>query len=316
MSQPSPEQLQLLQQARHANLLKIWASGRRQLTPQELAEIRHLIPAGDADAPKTFTLDPNAPLPAKLTNYYLRALREYESVYGVKERAVKRWVSSGRHAAPPDLPPLDQPALMPAWWKRRMRQEIPSTILSAASRSTGTDTPNSEAPPGAATFQPPAAGADQPSSPTSRPIDLSSMNIAESDVVKRAAQLESGTFQKLNAAYEKGDDDGIRMWQPRWEKAREAYQKAKTADLEWQKKMGKLIDYDAVVADQDEAVEMLKMMRENMVRRIEEKLPPIDPQVWEKIKNVILDVRTKEDLLFADMPSLRRNEIQTLLAAA
>ena len=86
-----------------------------------------------ANVPGGFSLDESAVLPAKLRNFFKMKLADYGPVYGVKERAVKQWVSNGRKATPPDLPPLDNPNEMPAWWGRRMKQAVPSNILQAAS---------------------------------------------------------------------------------------------------------------------------------------------------------------------------------------
>lgn len=132
---PSPEQLELLKQARAANLLKIWASGRRQLTAVEMAEIAHLLPASnDAATATTEDHQSNAVAPVPRVKY-AKLLVKYEEIYGHKVRAIKCWISIGKKSTPPDPPPLDEPAQMPDWWRRHMKHRIPDSINTAAAKS-------------------------------------------------------------------------------------------------------------------------------------------------------------------------------------
>lgn len=63
---------------------------------------------------------------------YLHPLVHYEGVFGRKERALKGWIAIGRDAAPPELPPFDEPRLMKDWWTRHMTQRVPDEIAALA----------------------------------------------------------------------------------------------------------------------------------------------------------------------------------------
>lgn len=60
---------------------------------------------------------------------YKYPLPHYEGIFGTKVRAMKRWIAIGRDANPPDLPPLDQPEKVAAWWRRRMAHRVPEKLL-------------------------------------------------------------------------------------------------------------------------------------------------------------------------------------------
>ena len=95
-------------------------------------------------------------------DHYAKQLAEYEPVYGYKVRNLKKWLQIGRKCEPIDLPPLDAPAEMPAWWKRRMKQRCPARILAAASRTAkAPDVPTAAEP---AEAPAPAAGPPMPAS--------------------------------------------------------------------------------------------------------------------------------------------------------
>lgn len=80
-----------------------------------------------------------APLPARLVGFFNHPLKHYAAVYGYAAegdaKTIKRFVKKGKEAQPrPDLPPLDDPAQMPAWWRRNFpNREVPPGIRRAAS---------------------------------------------------------------------------------------------------------------------------------------------------------------------------------------
>ena len=72
-------------------------------------------------------------------DHYAKPLAEYEPVYGYKVRNFKKWLQIGRACEPMDLPPLDDPAEMPAWWKRRMKQRCPERLLTVMAAAIKTE---------------------------------------------------------------------------------------------------------------------------------------------------------------------------------
>lgn len=86
-------------------------------------------------APSDLHLE-SAALPAKASYrhpYEFYAARNGYAPGKSGERSIKRLVSEGRHAVPADLPPLDTPADMPAWWrKHRPGRKVPKAMQAAA----------------------------------------------------------------------------------------------------------------------------------------------------------------------------------------
>lgn len=78
------------------------------------------------------------PPAAKLTRSgYRYALVEggpYETIYGTKVRAMKRWREIGLSLNPPEPPPLDDPSAMVDWWERAMSNRPSAGVLAARER--------------------------------------------------------------------------------------------------------------------------------------------------------------------------------------
>lgn len=115
------ETVECLGKERIANLLKIWSSGRRRLTPSELAELEPVLPR------------PALIRPPIVEREYEQTLAHYTKIYGVAERTLKEWKSLGRAAQPePDMPPLDDPPRMKDWYARRKKNRVPARLLRIA----------------------------------------------------------------------------------------------------------------------------------------------------------------------------------------
>lgn len=71
---------------------------------------------------------------------YRENLSGYAERYATDERQIKRWIARGRSRAPQDLPPLDAPREMLAWWSRNMKWKVPDRLLQAAG-GVGVDDP-------------------------------------------------------------------------------------------------------------------------------------------------------------------------------
>jgi len=300
---PAPEQKALLHQARRAKLAQIWVNGSRRLSAEERAEIADIIGTGESDVPappsgEPLTLTP-APVVAELTP---AQLDELGALYEVKRRQLYRYLTIGATAH--DLCPLADPAAFVQWWGRHMKHRVPPALLAAAARqSAATAPPPAAAAAGAPSL--PGAAPGEPGKPAGLAFNLGAATLDEGEEVQQARQLLAGVFAKLEAAFTGGLDDQIRMWQPRWEKASSAFAKAKAADDADRKRRGLLVSRADVQADIDEAVDMLKMMRESMDRRIREKLPDVEPALLDRVTAAIREVRAKEDMVFQSLPSLK-----------
>lgn len=64
---------------------------------------------------------------------YLYQLAHYEQLFQASNRTLKGWLAIGRGAAPPDLPPYDDPTRMADWYGRHKKNRIPDHLLALAS---------------------------------------------------------------------------------------------------------------------------------------------------------------------------------------
>ncbi len=88
-------------------------------------------------------------------------LKHYAKVYEVSDRAIKLWIKEGREKS--DLPPLDEPTTMAAWYGRVKQRRIPLRLLHLKSPPAGdvpAATAAAAAQPGAPAGQTPPAASD------------------------------------------------------------------------------------------------------------------------------------------------------------
>ena len=107
------------------------------------------LPEANESPPFEFDVEPT--VPARLVDYYLHPYKHYLAVYGYQSadaKTIKRLVKKGKEAQPKaDLPPLDSPADMPAWWRRNFpNAKVPDGIRRAASAAREVSTPVEAAP--------------------------------------------------------------------------------------------------------------------------------------------------------------------------
>lgn len=178
LTDASPETIAKLTKERQANLLKIWASGRRRLTPAELKEIEHLLPKAPSSqaapataapippADQSFTLEPTPAAAFSNRSGCVHSLVPgcpYETTYSTKIRTIKRWRSSGAHHTPPAYPPLDEPHRMAGWWRLVMKHKVPDNLLALEEAAP---------PPAVAPAPAPAEAPSAPASPCAAPASL------------------------------------------------------------------------------------------------------------------------------------------------
>lgn len=76
----------------------------------------------------------------KTVRTYSQPLEAYAAKYDFSLRTIKRWIALGRDLDPEDLPPLDDPAEMAAWWERLrsagvLKWKVPEVFGSAEVKS-------------------------------------------------------------------------------------------------------------------------------------------------------------------------------------
>lgn len=286
---------------------EIAASLREKLSPEELAALG--IPATEPSRPGGFTLEPGAPLPAKLKDYYRHPLRDYEPVYGRGERAIKRWVSTGRHAKPPEPPPLDDPPRMAAWWRRHMGGMNPPEQLLDYERTAPTPAPAAqEMPPRQSSGSTP----DSDEKPRGKVIDLSEMFLGVDEEVRQCESLVAAHFDRVKGASAAGDADEVRRWTSIHVDAVEQLRKTRNAVIELKKKNGDLLPRAQLVTEIAQLLEALRLMRISMsdsilaelskratgrMRRVLRLLEPM-------LREAVVAVRSSEDDILRNIDGL------------
>ena len=143
---------------RQLSLVERWSKGKR-LTPEELREIGDVIPRepvpGEAIAPDEIPVPAPAPGPVfSLEPESIKVQPDWEgwaALYKKSPRSLKRWAALGRKCG--EDCPLGEPAKMPGWFQRHMKQRVPPELLQAARNSESkednglTETGDPEAPP-------------------------------------------------------------------------------------------------------------------------------------------------------------------------
>ena len=190
----------------------------------------------------TLVLDPSPPAGGEGTAArratqatYKHPLAHYEAVYGAKPnkgRTIKRWVKTGRERQPvPDLPPLDDPPAMAAWWSRNMTWTVPAKLLTLAqaapTQASGSLEPSGEVGKGAGSETQRGADGDAGESAEKRkPLDLpqGSGFAAALDRANTAERTAYAAWQKELAA-EVINEGNEEMRRRAWERAVEIVRK-------------------------------------------------------------------------------------------
>ncbi len=226
ISEAKPEEV--VQARIHAILLR-FADGKR-LTKEELAEIAHLLPQQHAPYSKSLT-----------EGNHRRPYKEYEAIYGKKERTIKWWVTQGKTASGgADLPPLDHPTEMPAWWDRVMKQRCPQSVLDAARAASSSPPPLSSKT--AAAPPPPPGGMPR--------FETPAVTTQEQNLQHLKEQLARVRHELLEAQNEQPPDQSrIEAKERKWRELRGEVDKAEEAVFKMRSKQGKLIDVEQLGAD-------------------------------------------------------------------
>lgn len=248
ISEAKPEEVI---QARIHSILLRFADGKR-LTKEELAEIAHLLPPQHAPYSKSLT-----------DGKHRRPYKEYEALYGKKERTIKWWVDQGKKASGgADLPPLDHPTEMPVWWDRVMKQRCPQSVLDAARAASSSPPP----PPATKT-----AAAPPPSAGGMPRFETPAVTTQEQNLQHLKEQLARVRHELLEAQNETPPDPSkIEAKERKWRELRSEVDKAEEAVFKMRSKQGKLIDIEQLGS---ELLPMLVTVA-NSIRSVRTRIKP------------------------------------------
>jgi hypothetical protein len=320
MKKPSPEELETMKDARTASLIRRWLSGKK-LTDDEKIEVsqRASIPldilvAGPSSpgAKEAVQRATNTRKHAK----YPKKLPEYAAFYGKDERTIKRMIRRGKELG--DLPPLDEPSKMAAWWRRSMDHDVPDWLLGFLDNSGAPD-------PRASSGD--AAGSSNTRSGDTGPRDLTkikSLDIAEN--VEALRQTHAINKHLLDEALHASEpnDTLISLRRKNFEGSFELLRKAEITLIEIQKQRGNLLDREQVQTEQAQLFETLRLMRETMTPRVMATLEQILPRRLQRVFRTLAKflvpaiekARLDEERIFRDLPAINGPEdVQRLLTA-
>jgi hypothetical protein len=233
--------------------------------------------AGDKNAGELPLANEPAPF-AISARQFLHTYEFYAERFGVTDRSVKRWAAEGRAADPPDLPPLDCPRDMPAWWGRRMSHRVPARLLEVAA---------TDAAEHAARHQEPAPGTVTPATSASVADRAVSSSVGMGETVTRLREAERdageafataskplprGKDEPLDAPLKYMDAGQVEMLQRRWERMAEALRKAVKDEAEMAETRGELLEKGKVARVLQEIHASVAESIRGLVRRVRPKL--------------------------------------------
>lgn len=269
-------------------LLERWTKGGR-LSEKEIAEIRHRLPDGSRLIDEASQLPAQNPLGR--VRYAKDNLSDYETVFATKVRQIKNWIATGRAAEQPELPPLDAPHEMAAWWAKHMKQKVPAKLMLLASQKrSGSD--------GAA---------------TATTIDLTKLESAAGDALRQARAIRMAAETHLSQAYASGKDEQIEIHQRRWIRAVEQERKLEGAAREDAKATGALIPKAELLPELSAYLEVGKQMKRSARRRICAKFQfDLSPALLEALGAEIEKELARGDAVLRQLKSFRDlDEIDT-----
>lgn len=304
MKSPSQEELATMRDARTASLIRRWLAGKK-LTDEEKIEVSKgasipleilVLGPSDPGAKQAVQRAQNTRKHAK----YPKKLPEYAVFYGKDERTIKRLVRRGKEVG--KLPPLDEPARMPGWWRQYMDHEVPDWLLGF--------------PPTGGSPDRHANSSDVRSSNGNTrdkgPHDLS--NVKALDLEQNVQELRHSVainkhLWDLALRDPNPNEQVIALRQKSYERSFELLRKSEASLVEFKKATGGLVDPEPIRAEIAQLLESLRLMRETMPDRIVVQLERILPRRFQRVlrmfatflRPAIAAARTDEENIFRNL---------------
>ncbi|HEY4285372.1 MAG TPA: hypothetical protein VGM62_20115 [Chthoniobacterales bacterium] len=300
-----------MQDARTASLIHRWLAGGK-LTDEEKIEVHK-----QADIPlDVLSVEPSSPSAKEAVSKlkstrkharYPKKLPEYAAVFGQTDRTVKRWIKRGKETG--ELPPLDHPPHMAAWWRRNMDNQVPDYLIGFIGQSSP-DSPDPRAGNGET-----GSTEGQPGGTSRSPRDFS--QIEGLDLEKNVEELRrSHAINKhlLDEALhaKEPSEQGIALRQRNYERSFELLRKSERTLLEFKQLSGGLINPEPIRAELAQVLESLRLMRETMTDRILTELEKILPRRFQRVlrlfekflRPAIEKTRADEENIFRNLGAL------------
>lgn len=311
MKEPSPEQKEQMRDARLAALIRKWVSGKR-LPPEDLKSIEHLIPADilakgptSPGAKEAIQRATNTRKHAK----YPKKLPEYAATYGKDVRTIRRLIRRGKELN--DLPPLDDPPIMAAWWRRCMDHQVPDYLLCFAPAGT---VPETRAISGDAAGGTTETG-EPPGDPPPKPRDFSNIKglDLEENVIGLRRSHAINKFLLDEALHASPPNDNLtQLRQKNFDRSFELLRKAEITLIEFKKAAGALVDPEPIRTELAQMSEVLRLMHEGMPRKIEAELGKLgwhlNAEQRQQLSVAVEKARADEANIFRNLDALKGPE--------
>jgi len=205
-----------LNKARIGSLLIKWAKGQR-LSKDEKEEVAGHLPSSQA-ATRSITREK-----------YKHPLQHYAGIYGYTDRAIKAWLKDGREAqGGADLPPLDDPPQMAAWYGRVKQRRVPAQLLKFSAAAPGSSS---------------AAAAANGDPPTAKLFEFNGDDVGYDIAVRFAAESLAHAQNQLQEARKNPLDTGrIEACERSFTRALSEYRKVKNDEHENMKRQGGMVE--------------------------------------------------------------------------
>lgn len=209
-----------------------------------------------------------------------RPLEAYAQELGYSVRALKLWRKIGNEATPPDPCPLDDYALLPAWWSRRMKQNVPARIVDAVAKFKGQAVTV-----GLPLFAaaPPVEHKEEAKAPE-RAVVVEDAEVGLSASLSRIRKAEAAASRAYLEAIQQKDDAGVIEQRRRaWDDALESLRKLEKDGMDILRKSGETVtksDLKAVLLPLHRA---LATGIRSFLRRVRPKLEGLNPTEQDRV---------------------------------
>lgn len=229
---------------------------------------------------------------------YAHGRRHYAAVFNQTPRTINRWIAHGK--AQGELPPLDDPAEMPAWWVRHMKHRPPAELLIAVPAAQAVSSVKEE---------PASVTGDTPPAPTPAVIPASlgmggalmRMRLAESDAA--AKYLEAQGAAEPNEAE-------IEMRRRAWERMTESLRKLEKDSPNILKESGDLLPRDEVIRELTQLLSVVGLTWRSFAKRMFPRLAGLSVDQADQLWNLESD-KVFEKLKMSHFGSVVSSESET-----
>jgi hypothetical protein len=219
---------------------------------------------------------------------YPRQLREYAAAYRVHVWTIKQWIKTGK--AGPELPPLDHPGQMAAWYERTHSHCAPDNLLAANAVGDAQLTKKESA---------------RPES-TANVSDAEPLTLEEN--VERLRRHLAITERGLSEALARGDDTAAALRQRTYLLTMELLRKAEDTLFSLQRQRGEFVaksevlETDAVIANQ------VRQIVERMEGKIDNRISNMPNEVRDHVRAA---VQTEIQSVYACLRVMRESHVQS-----